>query len=381
MILAAAAHAQYYAVSQSTATQRATLGLSGQELIYAPGGRTGNPSIILQGNGGRGTFAQGVTMSSATVLGPESLTGPFSFGGGTFNVQKDALGDIWLTQNAYFDGTNWQRIDVTKYAWGLQMQSSGTLPGEPGYFPATTLWRAVPGANPFGAFADVGGWELSQSWTPYRDSVTGGQTWELDGAGTFPFGRLFHSGSAPDGLVRTGIGRNIYDDFVSRDTTTANVMFAGFVGNSNYQVQFGTAAAGAPLHAYLDVTPSSTTAYGNLSATNGDGGGVALGEYFGPGYGAINLGGNTGSYNFLSGNSSTDNSLYINRPSGGTMHFREAGTDEITLAPGGAVDINSGTLAIDAQSANAGQATCFKTGGVLGYCSTAVNSNGGCTCN
>jgi hypothetical protein len=36
---------------------------------------------------------------------------------------------------------------------------------------------------------------------------------------------------------------------------------------------------------------------------------------------------------------------------------------------------------IGTEASHAGQATCFKSGGQIGYCSTAVNSTGGCTCN
>jgi hypothetical protein len=61
-----------------------------------------------------------------------------------------------------------------------------------------------------------------------------------------------------------------------------------------------------------------------------------------------------------------------------------------TISPSAwAVQINSSglniasgfTLTIAGESANAGQATCFKAGGVIGYCSTVVSSSGGCTCN
>jgi hypothetical protein len=40
-----------------------------------------------------------------------------------------------------------------------------------------------------------------------------------------------------------------------------------------------------------------------------------------------------------------------------------------------------GTFTIAGESANSGQATCFKAGGLIGYCSTVVGISGGCTCN
>jgi len=42
---------------------------------------------------------------------------------------------------------------------------------------------------------------------------------------------------------------------------------------------------------------------------------------------------------------------------------------------------SSGNVTIPGESSHAGQATCFKRGGVIGYCSTAVSSSGSCTCN
>mgnify|MGYP000983736479 FL=1 len=72
--------------------------------------------------------------------------------------------------------------------------------------------------------------------------------------------------------------------------------------------------------------------------------GINMGGYFGSGYGAISLNNTADStnYNLLSGNSSTDNSLYLNRTSGGSIHFREAnGTSQMIIASGGNVGIGT----------------------------------------
>ncbi|MFA5162084.1 MAG: LamG-like jellyroll fold domain-containing protein [Elusimicrobiales bacterium] len=70
VLLAPPAQAQYYGVTVSTPTGKATMTLVGQELLYPSVG--GATSIILQGNGGRIT-ANGITLkSSATVQGPLS---------------------------------------------------------------------------------------------------------------------------------------------------------------------------------------------------------------------------------------------------------------------------------------------------------------------
>lgn len=42
--------------------------------------------------------------------------------------------------------------------------------------------------------------------------------------------------------------------------------------------------------------------------------------------------------------------------------------------------VQGATLAASGQSANTGQVACYKTGGVLGMCSSVVGVGGGCTC-
>jgi len=78
VFIPAAAQAQYYGVTPSTATGRATMRLSGQELVYASSAAA-SPSIILQGNGGRITATGGITTSSGTILGPFSVQGVAAF--------------------------------------------------------------------------------------------------------------------------------------------------------------------------------------------------------------------------------------------------------------------------------------------------------------
>ncbi|MFA5160913.1 MAG: hypothetical protein WC421_01595 [Elusimicrobiales bacterium] len=82
IFLAGPAQAQYYGVTVSTPTGKATMTLVGQELLYPSVG--GATSIILQGNGGRIT-ANGITLkSSATVQGPiAARSGAFT---GTLNA-------------------------------------------------------------------------------------------------------------------------------------------------------------------------------------------------------------------------------------------------------------------------------------------------------
>jgi len=90
-------------------------------------------------------------------------------------------GDLWIASNATYDGTNWNRVDNTKYAFAIQIQGYGNIPGET--FQGVNIWKAAPGANPIGPFLTVGGWQTLAIGTAYSGFVVGGSTIEIDGSG------------------------------------------------------------------------------------------------------------------------------------------------------------------------------------------------------
>ena len=57
------------------------------------------------------------------------------------------------------------------------------------------------------------------------------------------------------------------------------------------------------------------------------------------------------------------------------------GTGATSLVAAGGLIVSTHSVQISSEAANAGQATCFKTNGVIGYCSTVVGATGACTCN
>lgn len=131
--------------------------------------------------------------------------------------------DLWITANAYWDGSNWQRDDTSKFSFGLQLQGYNNIPGES--MQGVNLWRCVPGTNPIGNFGAFGGWEIVQIWTAYKDAVLGGFGLEIDGHGTFPYGRFVHL--TYDSKEYTGILTNLFTDFSGRDQTTEPSWFIG----------------------------------------------------------------------------------------------------------------------------------------------------------
>jgi hypothetical protein len=90
-------------------------------------------------------------------------------------------GDLWIASNAVYDGTNWNRVDTTKYAFAIQIQGYGNIPGET--FQGVNIWKAAPGANPIGPFLAQGGWETLAIGTAYSGFVVGGSGIEIDGSG------------------------------------------------------------------------------------------------------------------------------------------------------------------------------------------------------
>jgi hypothetical protein len=109
------------------------------------------------------------------------------FGNRSFITEID--GDLWIAANATYDGTNWNRVDTTKYAFAIQIQGYGNIPGET--TPGVNIWKAAPGENPIGDFLEVGGWETLAIGTAYSSLVIGGSTVEVDGSGaTAGYSRL-----------------------------------------------------------------------------------------------------------------------------------------------------------------------------------------------
>jgi hypothetical protein len=178
------------------------------------------------------------------------------------NVQSfvDSHGDWWLVANARLDNGVWTRLDTTKFSYAMQWIVNGIIPGEELIDPigGIVFWRCIPGANPIGAFASFGGWENIYLVTQYRDFVIGGQAIEIDGAGTFPFGRVIH---APEG---TWLGKNAYADFNGRDDNASDSLVLGVFGD---KVKVRRWPANQPKAAIVDLLTLDSS--GNLSVAGG----------------------------------------------------------------------------------------------------------------
>lgn len=199
---------------------------------------------------------------------------------GTTRIQT-ILGDLWIMANAYYDAkkADFYRIDTTRAAFGIQAQAANYIPGEPdlGYFVSgVNFWVAQPaaydlirggGTTAGDRFAQVGGWELGITLTQERNFTVGGMGIELDGSGTFPFGRVVHNTTGTAFNRRcTGVARNLYADFADVDDDTAKSWFMGYTE----QVSAGSTVAGTERLAMVHV-PAGTTTWRELFSVDEDG--------------------------------------------------------------------------------------------------------------
>jgi hypothetical protein len=125
-------------------------------------------------------------------------------------------GDIYLSFNAFHNGTNWMRVDITAPAYKLQFNIANNMVFES--YKACTFWIASAAANPIGAIATVGGWELAYSMSQFRDWTQGGGGTEFDGHGTVePLGYGRYQHATVSGVSKTGMLCNQFLDESGRD--------------------------------------------------------------------------------------------------------------------------------------------------------------------
>lgn len=199
----------------------------------------------------------------------------------TFNDQSNSSprgsianisGDIWILSNAYWDATaeEFYRIDKTKAAYGLQIQGQGFIPGEPdlGYYVSgLTHWVAQPesytlirgGGSSSGArFAALGGWELGTTLTQERQFTVGGGGIEIDGYGTFPYGRIVNNTTGTVLARRlVGMTRNAYTALDGYDDATKESWYWGFV--EEYDPSNGNATVAGTPHWTVAHIPENTS--------------------------------------------------------------------------------------------------------------------------
>jgi hypothetical protein len=175
------------------------------------------------------------------------------------------------------------------------------------------------------------------------------------GFGTTTLSGLNISGSATS---TSNVGFNITSGCYAVNGTCITGGSGSGTVNSGTQGQFafynanGTAVSGTST-LFMNTSTGligigTTTPRTQLTIAGGANAGIHLGNFFsaGSGYSAISLNNLADgiNYNFLSGNNSTDLALYINRPSGAAINFKEAhGISQMVILPGGNIGIGTTT--------------------------------------
>lgn len=194
-----------------------------------------------------------------------SLTVDRTTGGSTVTDKE-----MWILANAYYNSGDgyFYRVDNTATAFGLQIQGKGTIPGEEAISTVNqgyVIWRCTPNTgtptDKIGAlvgstwttFGVYYGWELGFLFDSFRNLVIGGFGIEIDGSGTFPFGRIIHELTSGTGWGQTftGILTNLYAQINGgQDDPTKPSWFAGIEGDS-FRVKRRAAAVNPILYAEL----------------------------------------------------------------------------------------------------------------------------------
>ena len=180
---------------------------------------------LPDGEGGRSWVAIGTVSADSPTFTGTATVESLKIGDLCFLTEVD--GDAYLSVNARYDGSDWLRIDVTAPAYRLQWNVANNMDFES--YKACTFWIASAAANPIGAIATVGGWELAFSMSQFRDWTQGGGGTEFDGHGTveqYGYGRYQHA--TISGVAKTGLLCNQYLDESGRDRPLKPSWQAGF---------------------------------------------------------------------------------------------------------------------------------------------------------
>ncbi len=263
-----------------------------------------------------------------------------------------------FTLNGATASTTIQKLSVTttgtsSFAGGVQIQSGGLSLGSTlsGLLKATSgaITGTVSGtdyvaggtgsANQVSYFTGTGAIAgdagMTYDATADRLTVTYASTTAISGT------------SSHFGVVRAGGAASSYSEFGNNGTTNywSSITDAAsiFTGGSE-RLRILTSG---------NVGIGSTSPNANLVVqTSGSTGSAALGSWVGSSnYGTLYLNNsfaNSSNYNLLSGQSGVDLNLYVNRPSGAGIKFREANssTDQFTLLTGGSGIFPDGNLTV-----------------------------------
>ena len=192
--------------------------------------------------------AYGSIRGAGAKVQAEASASRVKFNAVTIQRVEDGVTNIefWLLANAKWNRETgrFQRLDLDKNSFGIQVQAAGTYPGEAalGYTDnqAIGFWRAI-GRETFRASGDTAaaaavtedigaeadgkwktfgvyqGWNNCQMLDSYGGMTIGGQGFEIDGNGLFPYARVSYSKYTDWGWALLGLVWNAYHGLTGRD--------------------------------------------------------------------------------------------------------------------------------------------------------------------
>jgi hypothetical protein len=190
------------------------------------------------------------SVGSLNVLANQFVSGQLAINTNSFkgkesiNVGNDAFitilnNDLWITTNAYYDGTNWRQINTAYPSFAVNFNNYNAIPFETNTY-GPMWWTAAAGSDPINStFGTVNGWDLMYGSTNFKDFVIGGFGIELDGNGTLPYGRFLNNNYNSEGQ-RIGFVSNLFSSLSNVDNSADPIWYAGFFGDS-YCIQRGAA--------------------------------------------------------------------------------------------------------------------------------------------
>lgn len=175
--------------------------------------------------------------------------------------------EVWLLINAWYDHNTrrFKRVDVNNFSFGWQMQGGGTYPGEESFGDfinqGMNLWKANGKAaysegdpireqtgedigtmigDTWQEFGIMLGWQNAFMVDSYAGMTIGGQGFEIDGNGTYPYKRVslgkFNGGSTDPNKVYSDYGYayngtlwNAFHGLFSSDSSSSNSFYWGMV--------------------------------------------------------------------------------------------------------------------------------------------------------
>lgn len=192
--------------------------------------------------------AYGSIRGAGAKVQAEASASRVKFNAVTIQRTEDGVENIefWLLANAKWNRETgrFQRLDLDKNSFGIQVQAAGTYPGEAalGYTDnqAIGFWRAI-GRETFRASGDTAaaaavtedigveaggkwktfgvyqGWNNCQMLDSYGGMTIGGHGFEIDGNGLYPYARVSYSKNKAEGYALLGLLWNAFHGLSGSD--------------------------------------------------------------------------------------------------------------------------------------------------------------------